>query len=95
MFKKELSDFAKKSSQNGFDFKIKEAVRIESQLKKELAHLEKEKEKLNNDIESWKASINKAENQILNNDKQQEAKKVEISTQTQAVQALRLEKGKI
>jgi hypothetical protein len=94
-FKKELIDFAEEASKNGFDLKIKDAIDIETQFEKELIHLEKEQEKLDIDIESWKESIKKAENQILNNIKQQDAKKIEVSKQNQAIELLKLEKSKI
>jgi hypothetical protein len=91
-FKKELISFAKESSKNGLDIKIKEQTEKEQQFSKQLDHLIKQQEKLTENIESWKAEIEKAENEILNNNKEQEAKKNEVDEQSQVLEQLKNKK---
>ena len=53
---------------------------------KEFDHLVKDKEKLENDIEHWKKSISKAEDDIKSNISSQEAKKNELANQIKVVE---------
>lgn len=95
VFKKELISFAKESSKNGLDIKIKEQAIKEHQFSKQLDHLVKQQEKLRENIESWKVEIEKAENEILNNIKDQEAKKKEVDEQSQVLELLKTKKNLI
>ena len=88
----ELISFAKESSKNGLDIKIKEQTEKEQQFSKQLDHLIKQQEKLTENIESWKAEIEKAENEILDNNKEQEAKKNEVDEQSQVLEQLKNKK---
>ena len=94
-FKKELVSFAKNASINGLNNKIKKEKHVQGQMQKDLEHLLKQKDKLNSDIESWKKEIEKAENDIQKNIKDQGSKKLEANKQSKLIESLENQKKKI
>ena len=87
-FKNELKSFAKSSTKEALNKKIKKAEHDFHHLEKELHQLEKDEDKLVHDIESWKNSILDAERSIEKKKNDQELKKVEIQQQDKVIGAL-------
>ena len=91
----ELQKFAVKAGQECVDLEIKAATKILEDYEKEQKDLEKEKEKLQDEIEDYKKKIADAEKSIEENDTKQEAKKEEIKTQTKTVGEIETKKKAI
>jgi len=84
-FDKFLLKFANDATKSGLKHTLKQEEHKKSQLTKEYNHLVKEKEKLENDIDHWKSSISKAQEDIKTNISDQESKKNEVDKQAKVV----------
>ncbi|HEV7230162.1 MAG TPA: hypothetical protein VGO45_02470 [Bacteroidia bacterium] len=94
-FKKQLLEFATKTSRDAIADELKDSQKALSKLQSTQHDLEKEQDGLKKDIETYKAKIKRAEEDITRNTSDQAKKKTEIEAQQKVVDGIQKKKDAV